>query len=291
MKLFSIFSGLLLIVSSATGFAQTSNGSVSSLVAVENYFAATIQEKGIRSGFLNVSDKETIVFRPDPVKAKDLYTAPQKDIGMLSWEPSYARISKSGDWGFTTGPYKYLIYRDDSESYGQYLSVWKANHKGVWKLAISLATPHPRPLNSPELEFTDPKDFRFFRQISEARLKQRLDLIMTSDKLLSTTLIRNTELAYSTFLGDDARLLFPGFEPVKGKENILRFFETHGFDIETEPAMADRAIGSDLAFTYGTAHITLKDKTAKYNYIRIWESQEEAHWNVIVEMFSPAGGE
>jgi ketosteroid isomerase-like protein len=287
MKRFIIFSGLLFL-SGPPGFAQVSNGRVNSLVAAENYFAATVQEKGIRAGYLRVSDKETIVFRPEPVKARDLYTPPQKDVGMLSWEPSFAKTSKSGDWGFTTGPYKYISYKDDSEAYGQYLSVWKANHKGVWKLAISLATPHPKPLTEPGMEFTDPKDFRFFRQISEARIQQRLDMIMTSDKLLSTTLRKNTAIAYTTFLGNEARLIFPGYEPVKGKESILEFFDKNKFYIDAEAAVADRAAGSDFAFTYGVAHISQEEKTGKYNYIRIWESQEEGQWNVIVEMFSPA---
>lgn len=52
--------------------------------------------------------------------------------------------------------------------------------------------------------------------------------------------------------------------------------------------MANRSIGSDLAYSYGTAQITRDNKTGKYNYVRIWESQEGYKWNVIVELFSPA---
>jgi len=279
---------ILLIYGTITLHAQVSNGRVSSLVAAENYFAAIVKEKGIRNGFLKVSDNKTIVFRPYPVKAAEFYSKKQEDPGTLSWEPTLAKISKSGDWGFTTGPYIYTSAGDSSMFYGQYLSVWKANSRGVWKLGIDLGSPHQKPRNKPELHFTDPKDFKFFRQLSPARLKQREDMIMTTDRLLSATLKKNVSLGYDTFLADEARLLFPGYEPILGKDNIGKFYSGHEFTIETEPVAADRSIGSDLAYTYGRARITRDDQTAEYHYIRIWESQEEFKWNIIVEMFSPA---
>lgn len=287
MKHFSILIFVLLSVISNT-FAQVSNGKVSSLIAAENYFSATVKEKGLREGFLKVSDGETLVFRPNPIKAEHFYDKKSEDPGELIWEPSYARISRSGDWGFTTGLYAYTATNDSSISYGQYLSIWRANKKYVWKLALDIGTPHPKPLSEPVLNFTDPKNFKFFKQISQVRLKQREDMIMTTDRLFSNTLKKNLNLAYNTFLGDEARLIFPGFEPVTGKENISKFYNSQGINIVTEPALANRSIGSDLAYTYGIAQISQNDKITKHNYVRIWESQEGFKWNVILELFSPA---
>ena len=287
MKPFSILIFILLSVLT-NNFAQVSNGKVSSLVAAENFFAATVKEKGLREGFLRVSDGETLVFRPNPIKAENFYDKKSEDPGELTWEPSYARISRSGDWGFTTGPYIYTVASDSSTFYGQYLSIWKANKKYVWKLALNIGTPHTKPLAKPVLNFTDPKNFKFFRQISEVRLKQREDLIMTTDRLFSNTLQKNLNLAYNTFLGDEARLIFPGFEPITGKENISKFYNSQEINIVTEPALANRSIGSDLAYTYGVAKFSQNDKITKYNYVRIWESQEGFKWNVILELFSPA---
>ncbi|MEJ7693776.1 DUF4440 domain-containing protein [Daejeonella sp.] len=281
-----IFAFVVLIASNS--FGQATNGLVSSLVAAENYFAATVREEGLREGFLKVSDNETLVFRPNAVKAKAFYDKKQIDPGQLSWEPAFARVSRSGIWGFTTGPYLYTANDSGSKSYGQYLSMWRANKKGVWKLALNIGTPHPKPSQEPVLDFIDPKNSRFFRQISPVRLQQREDMIMASDKLLSSSLTKSTALGYDTFLGDDARLIFPGVEPIIGKENITKFLIEQDINIFSEPVKADRSIGSDLAYTYGTAQVTRKNKTAKYNYVRVWESQEGFKWNVIVELFSPA---
>lgn len=287
MKSFKMIVALLASIN-LHSFGQASNGSVGSLVAAENYFAATVKEEGLREGFLKVSDDKTLVFRPNAVKAEDFYDKKQIDPGQLSWEPAFARISRSGNWGFTTGPYIYTASDNGSESHGQYFSIWRANKKGVWKLALDIGTPHPKPSKEPDLDFIDPKNSRFFRQISPARLQQREDMIMASDKLLASALTKSTALGYNTFLGNDARLIFPGVEPITGKENITKFFIEQGINIFSEPVEADRSIGSDLAYTYGSAQITRNNKTAKYNYVRVWESQEGFKWNVIVELFSPA---
>src|SRR6476661_3302517 len=99
MKSFNIIATLLVAITTNC-FGQTTNGKVSSLVAAENYFAAIVKEEGLREGFLKVSDRETIVFRPNPVKAEEFYDKKQIDPGVLSWEPAFARISRSGTWGF-----------------------------------------------------------------------------------------------------------------------------------------------------------------------------------------------
>ena len=278
----------LLVSITLNSFGQASDGRVSSLVSAENYFAAKAKENGIRVGFLKVSDNETLVFRPKRVKAKDFYSKKQINPGELIWEPTYARISRSGDWGFSTGPYIYTAFSDSLKSYGQYLSIWRADRRGIWKLALNIGTPHPKTVNESRMDFKDPKDFKFFRQISPVRLQQREEMILATDRLLANALTKSTALGYNTFLGEEARLIFPGVEPIIGKENINKFIYEQGINIFSEPEVANRSIGSDLAYSYGSAQITSNNKTGKYNYVRIWESQEGFKWNVIVELFSPA---
>jgi ketosteroid isomerase-like protein len=279
----------LLILTSNTTFGQLSNGRVNSLLAAENYFAAYAKDKGISDAFLKVSTNETILFKPNPVKAEDFFDKKSNDdAGQLDWSPVLAKISKSGDWGFTSGPYSYTSAKGSTTSFGQYVSVWRTNTKGVWKLALDLGISHPKPKTEQSLNFTDPKSFKFFRQLSEGRLKQREDMILTSDKLFSNTLIDNQNFAYDTFFAEEGRLLFPGNEPILGKTMIKNFLTKQQISIETKPAVANRALGSDLAYSYGNALITRNNVISKFNYIRIWESQAGFEWNVILEIFSPA---
>lgn len=279
---------LLILLSSKHHFGQQSNGKVNSLIAAENYFAAYAKDKGIRDAFLKVSDESTLLFKPSPVKAEEFFSKKSSnDPGKLDWTPVFAKISKSGDWGFTTGPYSYGSNLSSATIYGQYLSVWRTNSKGVWKLALDLGMIHPKPLNEPHLNFVDPKNIRFFRQIAEGRLKQREELILTTDKLFSNTLVDNQRLAYNTFFAEEGRLLFPGYEPIIGKTKINNFLSRQQIIVETMPAVANRALGSDLAYTYGKAQITRNKVASQFTYVRVWESQEGFTWNILLEIYIP----
>jgi hypothetical protein len=85
MRKYSIVFFIVLCLSSPA-FAQMSNGEVSSLVAAENYFVGIAKEKGTRKAFLDVSDDETIIFRPGPVKATKFFDKPKADEGELLWK-------------------------------------------------------------------------------------------------------------------------------------------------------------------------------------------------------------
>ena len=201
----------------------------------------------------------------------------------------YAKISQSGDWGFTTGPFTFLGDPKIAPTFGQYLSIWKTDFKGVWKLALNLNISHKKPLIEPELNYTDPKSIKFFEQVSLARIRQRKEIITTTDQLFSNTLIKDQNLAHDIFLVENSRFLFQGEEPIIGKARINNFLGKNQISIESEPLNADRATGSDLAYSYGIAYITKNKLITKYHYVRVWESQEEHKWNVILEIYIPAG--
>src|SRR5690606_25164343 len=105
---------------------------------------------------------------------------------VFSWEPVYARIAKSGDWGFTSGPFTFQEDENTSMKYGSYLSLWKKDKK-TWKLAYTAAVFHEKPKNTePRLVFLNPKNNKFLHQKSQSRLQQRKDIILSSDQLYST---------------------------------------------------------------------------------------------------------
>ena len=260
---------------------------IQSLLAIENYFSALSVEKGPRKAFLKASDEETILFRPDAVSAKKFYKKAKKDSAYLSWSPSYARVSKSGDWGFTSGPF---IARPSKASantiYGQYLSVWRRNIKGIWKLAIDAGITHSEPREEPRLDFAS-NSGRFFRQFSAARQQQRKEIILSTDKLFSITLKAIGANAYGEFASNDIHVLFPGEFPIIGKNEVITFFGKQDVRIISENAGADRSFGGDYAYTYGKSSITRRGKAEEFNYIRIWQLSKDHNWNVLFEVFSP----
>lgn len=277
---------LFTLINTSYTYAQVDNN-IQSLLGAENYFSSLSVDKGVKKAFLKVSSDETIVFRPSPVAARKFYKSAEEDSTFLSWYPSYARISISGDWGFTSGPY---IARTSKESekntHGQYLSVWKRDSKGVWKLAIDAGIRHPELKTEPKLDFASHTG-KFFRQHSTLRQQQRTDIVVSTEKLFSLTLKAIAADAYNEFADDDIHILFPGAYPIVGKKNATAFFKSQNMRFISETTAADRAFGGEYAYTYGKASITRMGKAEEFNYIRIWQRSEENKWNVLFELFSP----
>ena len=100
------------------------------VVAAERAFAADGLALGVRDAFLKHSAPEAIVFQPDVQKVHELFPKQDPDKGgpPLVWWPLWAGIARSGDLGFTTGPYSY-----DGQLRGYYFTVWKKQADGGWK--------------------------------------------------------------------------------------------------------------------------------------------------------------
>jgi len=66
----------------------------------------------------------------------------------LRWEPVYAEVSGSGDLGYTHGTFVVSHHDPDGnpvKSYGKYVSIWRKEADGSWKIVADLGTPSPAP--------------------------------------------------------------------------------------------------------------------------------------------------
>lgn len=80
----------------------------------------------------------------------DLFGAPGF---ALSWEPERADVSACGDLAYTIGSYE--LTTDDGTRPGKYLTVWKKQPDGAWKVAVDAPSenePPPRPKPALDLE-------------------------------------------------------------------------------------------------------------------------------------------
>ena len=63
---------------------------------------------------------------------------------LLDWSPEAGAVARSGDLGFTTGPYSLRNQREPSASaqYGYFFSVWKREN-GAWRVALDAGVSTP----------------------------------------------------------------------------------------------------------------------------------------------------
>jgi ketosteroid isomerase-like protein len=245
-------------------YAQRTDGTTKSLLKAEQEFAESVARNGVRSAYNSFSASDAIVFRPNPVNARTFYASQPNDKN-VSWTPDYAQVSRSGDWGFTSGAF---VVDGTEKAYGQYLSVWKAIG-GKWELVIDMGTTHNKPLHPVVNKFVDPKDYYKPQFNGPRQIAAGKEIILTTEKTLS--------------------VLFPGYEPVIGKDKIVAFYNSLVDKISFKTTVADKANGGDLAYTYGVATIDYRtDLRESFNYVFIYERQPDHNWNLIEQIYTPA---
>jgi ketosteroid isomerase-like protein len=274
----------LIIATSIGVYAQKADGSTKSLVAAEKAFAADATKNGTKVAFSKYLADDAVVFRPNPINGKKFYsTAP--DIKDLSWTPNFARTSRSGDLGFTSGSY---VMGSDKKSYGHFLSVWRAED-GIWQVILDLGTETNKPLKALPNNYVEPKDHFIPRFANGKELKASKEVINATERTLNATLKSYGASAFSGFLNKDAVLMFPGTEVIVGKENIQAFNNRMIDKISLKTSGFDKALGADLAYTYGVATIDYKtDLRESFHYVFVWERQTDGNWNIMNQIFTLA---
>lgn len=256
---------------------------VGEIVAADYFSSELASNKGVLAGLKNGVDKNTVFFQPAPEKALNYLKNMPNIPDLMSWKPVMAKIAKSNEWGFTTGPFV-SSNNGMQKVYGEYLTVWKRNKKGAWKVAYRAEIKHPKVSNEVGIDFENPENQKFIMQRSQERLKQREEIITSTDRLMGTVLRADNRVGYDEFLSLESRLLFSGFSPVIGKENIQKFLIKNKIDIKTTPIGVDRSLSGELAFSYGDAKVIKDNWVQNFYYLRIWELNQDYKWNVLVEM-------
>jgi ketosteroid isomerase-like protein len=115
------------------------------LLQTDSEFSALSKAKGMNEAFKTYLAEDGVMLRPNmnPVEGKTMII--QKLLSSsdtsftLTWKPSFADASLSGDLGYTYGIY--TISRKDEygnaiEAHGTYLSIWKKDKEGKWKFVV-----------------------------------------------------------------------------------------------------------------------------------------------------------
>lgn len=87
---------------------------------------------------------------PDAVRAA---IAPAlSDDGSLTWDPERGELAASGDLGFTVGRFESRppeAAGADVASTGQYVTIWRKDASGAWKVLLDIGAPDPAGQETP----------------------------------------------------------------------------------------------------------------------------------------------
>src|SRR5690606_17912194 len=152
---------------------------VGEIVAADYYSSELAANKGVLEGLKSGVDQSTIVFRPAPQKALNYLKHMPNIPDMISSSPWKAKIAKSNESRCTTGPFVSSII-GRGKTYGEYLTIWKRNRIGQWKVGYRAGIKHPQESSEGGINFVSPENQKFIMQRSKARLSQREEIITST---------------------------------------------------------------------------------------------------------------
>lgn len=266
--------GLAMAVPVGSARAQTPGDGFASLVAAENAFAADALRDGITPAFKAHAASDSVLLRPEPVAAATLLAAQSDAPGVtLEWRPSVAGIARSGDLGFTSGPYR--LVEGGHARMGQFLTIWSRGADGRWRWFLDHGLPpaaedHGMQLPSQVMRFaegaaagaagSDPATF----EAMEDRLNAGY-----LDKGVAAVLPQMAEEGF---------LLRPGRPPITKRDAAGLAASPRRFAGATRLGMRMSAAG-DIAVTYG--RLTRPEGPAAY-YVRIWR-RNGTDWQLLID--------
>ena len=285
---------IVLFVWAASGLAQKADRKtdLNSLVEAERTFARASIDKGIRASFIENLADDAVLFRPRPVAGKKWMEDHPAPTGVLTWQPIFADVSRAGDMGYTTGPWEFRekSLEDKPVAHGQFVTIWKRQADGAWKVAVDLGIRNPPP-TSPAPEVQSPAGNQNSKKL---KLKtdtdaERTALLKIEDEFSKHLAAKKTVDAFFSYFADDVRLFRMNAFPAIGREAARTMLAGKPGELSWQPTKAEVSRSGDLGYSYGAYEFKTGDgKTAESgNYLRIWKRQDGGKWKVVLDLLNP----
>ena len=246
----------------------------------ERDFAADGLALGVKQSFLKHMAEDAVVFQPEPRNAREAISAqPDAPGPRLEWWPTWAGIARSGDLGFTTGPYAVNGVRR-----GHYFTVWKRQADGGWKWVYDGG------VGSSSKLAPGPDQATAFLPMPEAPIEDPAaagSRVGEADAALNAAAAQDVTTAYLAALVCEARLQGSSAPPAQGCTSFKAELATRAPAITFTTLGGEASAAGDLAWTYGEADWIRDGQPGHGHYVRIWQARTDG-WRLVFDQLLPA---
>jgi len=244
------------------------------IIAAERAFAAEAAERGWAGAFRVWHAPDAMVLSPDPISAAESLAQVDGDgTTALDWRPAYAGIARSGDFGFTTGPF---LLRGREGIVGHYFTVWRKQPDGTWRwifdAGANVADPGPPTAPDAAIPVLPPGDAgagSAQAAIVQVRALERRITLTRPDP--------RQRLIYH--FSQDVRLNRTGLTPAIGREAATAAAMETAIGFSDAPIRVEASAAGDLVFVLGPIE-------GDAYYARILQLQSEG-WRIVFDEIVP----
>jgi len=235
------------------------------LFEAERAFAAHSVREGWRAAFVAHFAPDGVVFWPAPIRPRDAF-ARQKPAdpkaSTLDWRPVAGGIARSGEIGFTTGPWQRTDNAGGSPArHGIFFSVWRRGETG-WQVVADAGADTDAPVAdralAPGPAIGPPGD-------ADASALQ------DADRSIATV------RAYAARFAPDAMLAGDASGVLRGAA-IAAHLAPSDDGARFAPAHAAVARSGDLGYSYGAFSL----RSARGYYLHLWTRDAQGAWRIAV---------
>jgi hypothetical protein len=260
-----------------------------SLVDAELAFARMSVQRGIREAFLGNFADDGIVFEPAPVRLLETWSArpaPSDPLASrLEWKPAQAGVSRSGDMGYTTGPYV-LTSTSQAESvrHGVFFSVWQRKGSRKWQVMLDAGIATPGAVDFAALGAAPRPHF-------SGRPKVAAERRALLDREAGTAIPGTagfTPTRYAQMLTADARLHRNGVSPIAARGEVAAEVARRMSRVTWTPIDARVAAAADMAVTYGRYdEVDHAGQARDGYYAHLWLRDATGVWRLAYDIALP----
>jgi ketosteroid isomerase-like protein len=261
-----------------------------SMVEAERAFAAAAGPLGVRDSFLRFIADDGVLFRPGPVNGRQaLESGPAPTIA-LSWYPVYARVSASGDLGFTTGPYQARPGPAAAPTgHGHFVTVWRRGPEG-WRFVSDLGTPHAE-LDPKLPPWERPADARPPSMAPVADEEEARESLLAADRAFAgAAQAEGLGAAITRFGDDEVRLHRAGAFPALGRQAAAALAGRDARRYSAEPGQAHVSRAGDFGYVIGEYRLADAGGNGRGEsgwYERIWVRRPGGPWRLALDVVIP----
>jgi ketosteroid isomerase-like protein len=254
-------------------------GDPAQVVAAERAFAADGLALGVKESFLKHSAPTGIVLNPEPQLAQAVYGAAKPSATKLVWWPLWAGVARSGDLGFTTGPF---TVNDKPGAW--YFTVWAKQDDGSWKWLFDGGAPSDTagaPPQGATVAYAKPS---VRAAGSPAKAMTEVTKAETALALAAQT---DAKAAFLAAVADDGRIVGSKAKPPTTRAELEAELASRPAAIRFSPLGGQASTAGDLAWTYGAAQWTRDGQDRRGHYVRIWRNDAQG-WRLLFDELLPS---